>query len=351
MQLQGKYPRVIAKDGELHDRPDVLRVGTLFTTRGAVGAVTFTLPQLSAPARRIVGRLVGRVRTARSTRPSPSRAPPARRSATATRPRRRSRRPPARTKSAPAFARRGTPRPRSGCCRPERRRYLYGRLVRGVSRTGEGPMHTNRFTGFAAAVGSLAKALVKPLAILLLAVFFKPLLVGGALLMGSAFTDTDFVRQLWAVGLLDKAGGFVPRAPVAKTANYRSSRRSTVRSATPAARASPRAAPAVPSRSRCRRSPASGWPGSGMSSTAWRTRTSRRRGRGHHRHVQQRGGDVGHRVDGGRQDRRALPRDLRRHVVACDRRRGRRHLHGGLTQSPRARGCRLREGDGPVRAG
>jgi hypothetical protein len=81
-------------------------------------------------------------------------------------------------------------------------------------------MHTNRFTGFAAAVGSLAKALVKPLAILLLAVFFKPLLVGGALLMGSAFTDTDFVRQLWAVGLLDKAGGFVPRAPVAKTANY-----------------------------------------------------------------------------------------------------------------------------------
>jgi hypothetical protein len=48
MQLQGKYPRVIAKTANFTIDPTVLRVGTLFTTRGAVGAVTFTLPQLSA---------------------------------------------------------------------------------------------------------------------------------------------------------------------------------------------------------------------------------------------------------------------------------------------------------------
>jgi hypothetical protein len=54
--------------------------------------------------------------------------------------------------------------------------------------------------------------------------------------MGSAFTDTDFVRQLWAVGLLDKAGGFVPRAPVAKTANYTVVSPLDSAAATPAAR-------------------------------------------------------------------------------------------------------------------
>jgi hypothetical protein len=37
---------------------------------------------------------------------------------------------------------------------------------------------------------------------------------------GTAYTDSDFVRQLWAAGILDRAGGFLNRAPVAKTANY-----------------------------------------------------------------------------------------------------------------------------------
>jgi hypothetical protein len=81
-------------------------------------------------------------------------------------------------------------------------------------------MKSNRFTRLLATAGSLARVMIQPLALLLLAVFFKPLLAGALFVAGTAFTDSDFVRQLWSVGLVDKAGGFLPRAPVAKTNNY-----------------------------------------------------------------------------------------------------------------------------------
>lgn len=50
MQLQGKYPRLIAKTANFTVDPTTARAGTLFTNKGAGGAVTFTLPQLSGSA-------------------------------------------------------------------------------------------------------------------------------------------------------------------------------------------------------------------------------------------------------------------------------------------------------------
>lgn len=47
MQLQGKYPRIVPKTASFTLDPNGNRVGTLFTNRGAVGAVTMTLPQLT----------------------------------------------------------------------------------------------------------------------------------------------------------------------------------------------------------------------------------------------------------------------------------------------------------------
>jgi hypothetical protein len=50
MQLQGKYPAPIAKTANFTVDPTRTRCGQLFTTRGAGGAVQFTLPQLSGTA-------------------------------------------------------------------------------------------------------------------------------------------------------------------------------------------------------------------------------------------------------------------------------------------------------------
>lgn len=50
MQLQGKYPRLIAKTAAYTVDPTTVKCGTLFTNKGAVGSVTFTLPQLSGNA-------------------------------------------------------------------------------------------------------------------------------------------------------------------------------------------------------------------------------------------------------------------------------------------------------------
>lgn len=50
MQLQGKYPRLVAKTAAYSVNPTTDRLGTMFTNKGAVGAVTFTLPQLSGAA-------------------------------------------------------------------------------------------------------------------------------------------------------------------------------------------------------------------------------------------------------------------------------------------------------------
>jgi hypothetical protein len=46
------------------------------------------------------------------------------------------------------------------------------------------------------------------------------LALADPVIMGTAYTDSDFVRQLSPAGILDRAGGFLNRAPVAKTANY-----------------------------------------------------------------------------------------------------------------------------------
>jgi hypothetical protein len=50
MQLQGKYPKLFAKTANFTVDPTTTRCGTLFTNKGAGGAVTFTLPQLSGSA-------------------------------------------------------------------------------------------------------------------------------------------------------------------------------------------------------------------------------------------------------------------------------------------------------------
>lgn len=50
MHLQGKYPALIPKTAAFTVDPTTTKVGTLFTNRGAGGAVTFTLPQLSGTA-------------------------------------------------------------------------------------------------------------------------------------------------------------------------------------------------------------------------------------------------------------------------------------------------------------
>jgi hypothetical protein len=44
MQLQGKYPRLVAKTGNFTLDPTTTRCGTIFTNQGAAGAVTMTLP-------------------------------------------------------------------------------------------------------------------------------------------------------------------------------------------------------------------------------------------------------------------------------------------------------------------
>lgn len=50
MQLQGKYPKTVAKTANFTLDPTTTRCGTLFTNRGATGAVTMTLPNLSGAA-------------------------------------------------------------------------------------------------------------------------------------------------------------------------------------------------------------------------------------------------------------------------------------------------------------
>lgn len=50
MQLQGKYPKLVAKTASFTLDPTTTKVGTLFTNKGAAGAVTMTLPQLSGSA-------------------------------------------------------------------------------------------------------------------------------------------------------------------------------------------------------------------------------------------------------------------------------------------------------------
>lgn len=47
MQLQGKYPRIVPKTASFTLDPTTTRCGTIFTNRGAGGAVTMTLPQLT----------------------------------------------------------------------------------------------------------------------------------------------------------------------------------------------------------------------------------------------------------------------------------------------------------------
>lgn len=48
MHLMGRYAAVLAKIASFTLDPVRTRVGTLFTNRGAAGAVTMTLPQLSS---------------------------------------------------------------------------------------------------------------------------------------------------------------------------------------------------------------------------------------------------------------------------------------------------------------
>lgn len=47
MQLQGKYPRIVPKTASFTLDPTTTRCGTIFSNRGAAGAVTMTLPQLT----------------------------------------------------------------------------------------------------------------------------------------------------------------------------------------------------------------------------------------------------------------------------------------------------------------
>jgi hypothetical protein len=47
MQLQGKYPRIVPKTASFTLDPTTTRCGTIFSNRGAGGAVTMTLPQLT----------------------------------------------------------------------------------------------------------------------------------------------------------------------------------------------------------------------------------------------------------------------------------------------------------------
>lgn len=50
MQLTGKHPVVLAITANLNLNPAIHKCGTLFTNRGASGAVTISLPQLNAQA-------------------------------------------------------------------------------------------------------------------------------------------------------------------------------------------------------------------------------------------------------------------------------------------------------------
>lgn len=51
MQLAGKYPVIIPKTASFTLDPTTTRCGTMFTNRGAVGAVTVTLPNLNTTPR------------------------------------------------------------------------------------------------------------------------------------------------------------------------------------------------------------------------------------------------------------------------------------------------------------
>lgn len=51
MQLQGKYPVILDKTASFTLDPTTVRCGTMFTNRGAGGAVTMTLPNLNATPR------------------------------------------------------------------------------------------------------------------------------------------------------------------------------------------------------------------------------------------------------------------------------------------------------------
>jgi hypothetical protein len=75
-----------------------------------------------------------------------------------------------------------------------------------------------RLGRLATTAGSCLGAICKPLLLFVLA--FLAAVAGAPVVFGSAFTTSDFVRQLASVGILDSLGGFLPRAPVAKTANY-----------------------------------------------------------------------------------------------------------------------------------
>lgn len=75
----------------------------------------------------------------------------------------------------------------------------------------------NRYRRLASTTGSLLRTMFQPLAMILIALIAAPL--GVPLLAGTAFTDSDVVRQLAAWGILDYAGGGKKRV-IAKTADY-----------------------------------------------------------------------------------------------------------------------------------
>lgn len=47
MQLSGKYPRIVPKTASFTLDPTTTRVGTIFSNRGAGGAIVMTLPNLT----------------------------------------------------------------------------------------------------------------------------------------------------------------------------------------------------------------------------------------------------------------------------------------------------------------
>jgi hypothetical protein len=83
-------------------------------------------------------------------------------------------------------------------------------------------MDRTRFGRLVTTAASCARVMVRPF-LMLVAGAVVGLLTHGLslpLIAGTAYTDQDFVRQLFAAGILDKAGGLLPRPVVAKTANY-----------------------------------------------------------------------------------------------------------------------------------
>lgn len=82
-------------------------------------------------------------------------------------------------------------------------------------------MKQNRFTAFVGMVGKCARTLATPPALLVIGIIFALLGVPlhAGLMAGTAQTDSEFIRQLAAWGILDAAGGPKKRV-VSKTADY-----------------------------------------------------------------------------------------------------------------------------------